>query len=316
MNALLRCSLLAGLAPLVAGCQLAGPRTNGVGPASAPFEGARMRTVGEFREIVQSDGVVVSVPESAARAIEWAAGKRDASNTKPPESSEPLKPDADKTAPAAPAKPDAPAVPAPAQREGERKATEGTAQDRKVAKYLLKVGDRLEIVYSLAAGDDQEYRLQAGDEIRVEFLHLGLGEVGAQGEGRSPASTLDRNLRLQPDGKISLPYIGLVQAAGRNASALADVLNERYRKFYVEPKMHVTLLSTGSGLRDLRDGLQAAGSRLVEIAPDGRIGLPYLGSVMAADLTVAELQSELSERHKKQRPGTLATVRLIRGSER
>lgn len=311
------------------GCQISGPRTSATTDMFGPRRQAEnsspvMRTVGGYREIVQPDGQIVQIPETAALAIESSVTRTAAKGErlpvdKPESTREKAPPAPDKST-----KPDFPTPPKrdesraerPIERPTERRAGDGTAQDPKVAKYILKPGDRLEIVYTEAASDDSDYRLQAGDDIRIEYLHLGLGEVGANGEGRAPASTLDRNVRLQPDGKISLPYIGLLPAAGRNVAALADVLNERYRKFYVEPRMHVTLVATGSQMRDLREGQHAAGGHLLEVSPEGRINLPYLGQVTAADLTLAELQTELTERHKKLRPGWSATVRLVRGWEK
>lgn len=317
---------IGALALLLCGCQLSGPRAPSLGLADSATAmrspQPTTRVTAGYREVVQADGVVVQVPEAAAIAIERAT--HQATSNQPQQPKQSITPEVE-----APAKPDVadpkpPELPKPKNSENGAKQSakvkigsgEGTARDPKVAKYVLQVGDRLEIVYTHSPQTAGDYRLQPGDEIRVEYLHLGLGEVGATGEGRAPASTLDRNLKLQPDGKISLPYLGLVQAADRDVAALTDVLNERYRKFYVDPKMHVTLLSTGSGLDDLREGLRTAGSRLVEVAADGRIALPYVGSIVAADLSIAELQTELTERHKKSRPGTAATVRLVRGAER
>lgn len=46
---------------------------------------------------------------------------------------------------------------------------------------------------------------------------------------------LSRTTNVRPDGKISLPLIGDVQAAGRTAEHLRDVIAEKLKSYYKEP---------------------------------------------------------------------------------
>lgn len=204
-----------------------------------------------------------------------------------------------------------PAGPSP-EASFDRRQRESEPPPAVAGNYTLRVGDRLELVYTESLTADREYRLFAGDEIRIEYLHLGTAEVGGGQGGLGGPSNLDRTVRIQPDGRISLPYIGMVDAAGQTIPGLINQLNDRYRQFYVDPRMHVTLVSSGSTLRELRKSLRAAGSHLVEVGPDGRLNLPYLGIAPAAGLTLAELQTELVERYQRAVPGLAVTVRLVR----
>ena len=46
---------------------------------------------------------------------------------------------------------------------------------------------------------------------------------------------LSRTTNVRPDGKISLPLIGDVQAAGLTAEHLRDVIAEKLKSYYKEP---------------------------------------------------------------------------------
>jgi polysaccharide export outer membrane protein len=52
---------------------------------------------------------------------------------------------------------------------------------------------------------------------------------------------LDSNVIVQPDGKISLPLVDDVPAAGLTVDALRQELDKRYRAFILEPAVSVTV---------------------------------------------------------------------------
>ena len=54
---------------------------------------------------------------------------------------------------------------------------------------------------------------------------------------------LSRTVTVRPDGKISLPLIGDVQAAGQTAAQLADAVTEKLKTYYKEPAQ-VTVIVT------------------------------------------------------------------------
>ncbi len=51
--------------------------------------------------------------------------------------------------------------------------------------------------------------------------------------------TLSRSVSVRPDGKISLPLLGDVDAAGQTARDLRDVLVKRYTEFIAAPEISV-----------------------------------------------------------------------------
>lgn len=174
---------------------------------------------------------------------------------------------------------------------------------RVTGNYEVRPGDELDILFRQSWDQGSDYRLMPGDQIRMEILLQGSGP------GRSEP-TLDRSTRIQPDGKITLPYLGLVDASGRTVVELAKRLSDGYSEYYVEPEVLVSLVSSGEGLHELREALRSAGSRSTLVAPDGKVTLPYLGAVKAAGLRVSEIEAEINERYRRALPGIATTVRL------
>ena len=75
-----------------------------------------------------------------------------------------------------------------------------------------------------AAADTSDYRLITGDKLRIEVY-------------KDPQ--LSQSLEIRPDGKITLPLLGDVPAAGSTPRELAATLTERLREFVTMPVVTV-----------------------------------------------------------------------------
>lgn len=90
----------------------------------------------------------------------------------------------------------------------------------------------------------QDYRVRAGDVLQIEVLE---------------DATLNRTAIVLPDGQISLPLAGSVQAAGRSlAQVQADLATRLAPNFATPPTVYVTLNS-------LAERATAAAPRLTDI---------------------------------------------------
>jgi polysaccharide export outer membrane protein len=75
--------------------------------------------------------------------------------------------------------------------------------------------------------DTSEYVIGYGDAVDVLFLYNSdLNQI---------------NLKVRPDGKISLPYVGDIVAAGRPVSVLDSVITARYAEIIVNPDVTVVM---------------------------------------------------------------------------
>lgn len=75
--------------------------------------------------------------------------------------------------------------------------------------------------------NEQEYRLGAGDKLRVEVY----------GEAQ-----LSQSLQVRPDGKITLPLVGDTAAAGRTAIELRDSVTTSLKEYITNPVVTVIVV--------------------------------------------------------------------------
>jgi polysaccharide export outer membrane protein len=75
--------------------------------------------------------------------------------------------------------------------------------------------------------DSAEYVIGHGDAIDIIFLYnTELNQI---------------ELKIRPDGKISLPYVGDVVAAGRPVSALDSLITARYSEIILDPDITIVM---------------------------------------------------------------------------
>lgn len=88
---------------------------------------------------------------------------------------------------------------------------------------LLLIALFISLCAGLAAAP---YELGPGDVLQIKVINF---------------DNLSTQVTVQPDGKVSLPLVGSVEAAGRSAEKLAEELTKRYSEFVVKPSIWVTV---------------------------------------------------------------------------
>jgi polysaccharide export outer membrane protein len=179
-------------------------------------------------------------------------------------------------------------IPWQAFAQGEYVGHERTAH---IPQYRLRVDDLIEFRYRLTRDETAApYELNVGDTLKVESF---------------TDEKLSREVVVQPDGTITMPLLGRVQATRRTAPQLRDDLEKAYTEFVKVPAITVTPLRINTKLEDLRsvvDSRYGSGGQTItaRVTPDGTIALPAIGSsVPAQGLSLDELKREISERYVK-----------------
>lgn len=176
-----------------------------------------------------------------------------------------------------------------------------------VPEYRLRVDDELDLIYRLTREKTSApYKLNVGDQIRVESA---IDE------------TLNRDLVIQPDGTITLRFLGQVPATGSSVTQLRERLEELYTKYYRVPAITVTPLKVNTQLEDLRAAVDrrwgtGGQSQFVRVTPEGTISLPAIGPVPAQGLTLTELQEEINERYRREIEGIEVIPVLVQRAPR
>jgi polysaccharide biosynthesis/export protein len=174
----------------------------------------------------------------------------------------------------------------------------GPARSAHVDRYQLRPGDQLIIQYMFDnRPSSKPYELMVGDEVLIEVE----GDDGTLRRG-----DFNRGLVIQPDGTITVRYVGQVQAAGLTVPELRALLQKKYVNLLKEETSPVDV--TPVRVNTLRDDIVAsAGGRAGfapaqltrTVAPDGTIQLPKLGSVCVQGLSLCELKQELNLRYRE-----------------
>ena len=165
--------------------------------------------------------------------------------------------------------------------------------------YLLSPGDELEIIYHINVELQDQYQLAIGDQIRVEFVSY---------------PQFDRTVDIRPDGKITVPYLGDLDAVGLTPPELAARVDLAYSTLMKRPRCTITLIRFGQRIRDLKDAIKTASrgqSRLVLVAPDGRASMPLIKPILVAGKTIEQAEREITAAYNKIIPGMQTSTTLL-----
>ena len=143
-------------------------------------------------------------------------------------------------------------------------------------------GDTLEVIFLVGQTAMDTYKIAPGDTIRVSFLK---------------DSVNDMSVKVRPDGKVSLPALGSVTAAGVTVDELGERIGEAYRrKLNIDPIVTVNLVEFktltekfAESIRSIKSGSEGL-SREILVAPDGTVTLPMIAPIGATGRSTGELK--------------------------
>ena len=147
------------------------------------------------------------------------------------------------------------------------------------------------------------------------------GEEGEEGERREYTITkgdvleisvwqwpdLAKNVIVRPDGKISFPLVGDMDAEGLTLTELDEILTAKLSDYIRAPQVSVMITSFGGisfGGVPQEETVSIAIpfikiddlSTEVIVRSDGRISLPLIGDIQATGLTLSELKNVITEK--------------------
>ena len=164
--------------------------------------------------------------------------------------------------------------------------------------YRIRVDDKLDFVYRLTRQEmSQAYKLDIGDQIRVESP---TEPTLNQPETIAPPDII--GLIIQPDGTISLRMIGTVRVAGMTVDQVRRDLEDRYKKYFRDPRINIVPYTFNLKLKDIRDSVDrrfgsGGQAQPTRVTPEGTVQLPGIGSVPVQGLTIDELKREVDRRY-------------------
>ncbi|MGC2413875.1 MAG: polysaccharide biosynthesis/export family protein [Stellaceae bacterium] len=164
--------------------------------------------------------------------------------------------------------------------------------NRGLESYELQIGDEFEVFFAIARKPTvHEYRISAGDKLRLEFL----------GEADTNRADNNRMIQVRPDGRISVPLLGSVMAAGKTTDALARELEQQYAGILNNPHVTINETETHSPIEEFiaSVGTQRERTVLDKVLPDGSVSLPVLRPLQARGRTVRDLERDIDAAYAK-----------------
>lgn len=162
-----------------------------------------------------------------------------------------------------------------------------------VVLFHIGIGDELKVFFDIDPKPTHRvYLISVRDKLHVEFLN-------------DPKHS--GTVTVRPDGRISLPAIGSMMAAGRTADKLARQIQQRYARFLNRrsflqrrpisaPRITVNVIQSHSPMDRFVAMLSRSQSSLsvtTKVLPDGTISLPLLVPIEARGRTLEQLGNEI-----------------------
>ena len=156
-------------------------------------------------------------------------------------------------------------------------------------RYTLSGGDVLEIMYHISLMTEKnDYLLGVSDEVSVEFFYQ---------------PEMNRVVKVRPDGKITIPVMGDIAAAGLRPAELAAEIAEMFAGMYNDPVVTVNVNKYTSKIDDLKKAITNAPrgqAKTFPVSPDGYVYLPLLSPLKASGKTIDSLEQEINTQYQQE----------------
>ena len=164
--------------------------------------------------------------------------------------------------------------------------------------YTINPGDIIEAVYIFGGDPVASYKLHIGDLVSIRF---------------PSQPQLDIQQRVRPDGMITLPHLSDVFVAGLTPPKAVERIQSAYAKTMRNHEMDFFVLESGSDAEELRQVVRTDNmgqSKRLLVRPDGRVGLPGIGDVVATGKTIPNFNKLVNDKYKERWPDVSVNILL------
>ncbi len=131
---------------------------------------------------------------------------------------------------------------------------------------------------SASSRDKIQQALSVSTTNSVDEYLLGVTDVVRVSVWRNEDLSIE--VPVRPDGKISVPLVGDVQASGRTPQALADDIENSLGQYIRQPQVSIVVTSMGS--HEFTDRVRVTGAVTQPVSVPHRAGMTVLDVVLGA----------------------------------
>lgn len=114
-------------------------------------------------------------------------------------------------------------------------------------------------------------------------------------------SAYTNSVVVLPDGNISVSKLGLIKAKGLSITELNNLLTEKFKEKFLEPKVDIVIFEVQKRLTDFFDLLSQnynLRSKNFIVEMDGNVNLPIVGKVNVSGMSLSEASQIVSEKYR------------------
>jgi polysaccharide export outer membrane protein len=177
-----------------------------------------------------------------------------------------------------------------------------------VFRWLLVVGLLMLAGCAATSGSLQAPKIDPEAQA-VSAYHIGVDDEVKVSVWQNPG--LEVSVPVRPDGKISVPLVGDVDAGGRTPEEVAGEIQEKLKTYVRDPQ--VTVIVTQLRSHEYLSRVRVTGAVRQPVSVPYRQGMTVLDAVLAAGGTSEFAAGDRTELYRKEGEGTRAyAVRLDR----
>lgn len=168
--------------------------------------------------------------------------------------------------------------------------------------YRISRSDVLLLEFSREWPEIEEYQLGIGDKIQILIQEAPL------------EADLDLTIVVAPDGKITYPKLGTIQAAGRTTTDLRQELQSKFSEIYLGASLEIILLEADARTeRFVQLLLQnpSGSTRELTVSLSGQISVPGVGPVEILGRTLQEAEEDINAILHKRIPSLSVSLNSI-----
>ena len=146
-----------------------------------------------------------------------------------------------------------------------------------------------------------------GPSVLVGSYQMGVGDKVSVNVWQNPELSVETPIR--PDGKIAMPLIGDVMAAGKEPKQLADDITAKLKAYVKYP--NVTVMLTSIKGQEFLSRIRVTGSVNKDVSIDYQQGMTVLDAVLEAGSVDLYANANSTRLHRKTERGTVTyNIRL------